>query len=95
MFNDLHLIKKHIPRAQLESILYDVYANGNDVLIYHDKQYDVGHTCIVTDKDGKARLSGVVDMVSPVELRVRTKQGVVESFELSKLRAGEVCLQKP
>ncbi len=44
-FQDLNLIKRHIPRSQLESILYDVYASGNDALIYYEKQFDIGQVC--------------------------------------------------
>lgn len=95
MFNDLHLIKRSIPRAQLEGILYDVYASGNDVLVYYDKQFDVGQPCIVADREGRAHYSGVVEVVSPVELKIRTKEGTTESLELSRLRQGEVYLQKP
>merc|ERR1711991_109788 len=52
VYADLHLFRKHIPRAQLENVLYDVYALDDQVVIFYDKRFTVQDAVIVTDRDG-------------------------------------------
>lgn len=96
IYSDIHLIRRGpYPRAQLENILYDVYAVGNDAVVYYEKQFEVGQACVVTDEQGKPQYSGVIEMVSPIEVKVQAKQGETKSIEMAKLRDGNLCLVKP
>lgn len=49
----------------------------------------------MTNREGVPEYAGVLEVVSPVEIKIKTQTGTVESLELGRLRRGEVCLQKP
>lgn len=98
IYSDMHLLRKPLPRAQLENILYDVYASSNDALIYYDKRFEVGQGVIVADREGKQIYHGNVTVVSPVEVKIQVGGNAgasTQSIELSKLREGELTLLKP
>ncbi len=99
IYNDLHLLKRSaggLPRAQLEAVLYDVYASGNDGLVYYNTDFIVGHPLIVADREARLVYTGVLERVSPVEILVKPNSGSpVQSIELAKLRDGELSLLKP
>jgi len=60
-----------------------------------EQQYEVGSACIVTDREGKPLYDGVVEVVSPIEVKLKTKTGQSQSLTLSDLRDGQYCLRKP
>ena len=48
------------------------------------------------NREGKHLYEGVIEVVSPVEVKVRSKSGGgLESIELAKLREGEMTIFRP